>query len=354
VINVESPAPIGDDVPDELERLAGLLSVRITDLGGPPGESRAQRLARHATGLAGLVDRDAIEQRVVAAACDIVDMGSGMLAMVGPTGGLELRAARGPLAEAFAAMGPDQLDAIRSWTGSMTSCYTIGEPGGRGFTGHEPLRAAGAEAIVALPLGSDTAFTGMLLLADPVPIMLATEDVELLELLCAQATSALGTATAVAELRDRATRDALTGLRNHAMFHSDLDVALQRGETLSVLIVDIDGFKAYNDSGGHQRGDDALRSVASAVALAIGDHGSLYRVGGDEFAAILWAAESGQAAAIAETAITSVRLRRLPTVSAGVAVARLGESAHTVVARADSALYAAKHGGRDRLMVADD
>ena len=353
VVNVESPAPIGKDMPDELERLAGLLAARISELGGVPGESRAQRLARHAAGLAGLVDREAIEQRVVAAACDIIDIGSGMLALTDASGALELRAARGPLAEAFATLGPEQLSAISAWTGAMTSCYTIGEPGGRGFVGHEALRVAGAEAIVALPLGAAEEYAGMLLLADPVPIMLATEDVELLELLCAQATSALGTAAAVAELRDRATRDALTGLRNHATFHTDLETALARGETVTVMILDVDGFKAYNDSGGHQRGDDALRAVAAEVALALGPHGRLYRVGGDEFAAVMWTGDADEAEHVAQAAVESVRQGRPPTISAGVAMARLGEGAPALIARADGAVYAAKASGRDRVVVAD-
>jgi len=236
---------------------------------------------------------------------------------------------------------------------SMSSAYTMGQTAGQGFLGHEPLRAAGAEAFVVLPLGSG-ARRGIILLTDPSPMAPDTDDIELLELLASHATACLGTATAVSELRDRAARDSLTGLGHHGAFHSSLREACDRPPRprLGLLVADIDRFKAMNDSHGHQAGDRMLTAVAGALRSALRAQDRLFRIGGDEFAVIMVVADRDELEQAAR------RLRRAtaeggsPTLSVGGAVARQGEGSDALFSRADAALYLVKRGGRDGLSLA--
>ena len=129
-----------------------------------------------------------------------------------------------------------------------------------------------------------------------------------------------------------------------------------------MLMIDVDLFKNYNDSLGHPAGDKCLADVARAMQTTLYRHNdALFRYGGEEFAVILEDATERQALAVAERIMSGIRSLRLPhpdsvvaphvTVSIGVAVARRveGGSGADLVARADSALYQAKAGGRDRV-----
>jgi hypothetical protein len=149
VLNVESERPLPDAVADTLTWCAELLGRRIEALGGQPLESRAQRLARHASHLSTLRDAAAILGEVTIAACDIAGMESALLAFPEADERSD-PVAHGPHAERLAALPPAALRQVAGWVESMTSVYTIGEPAGRGFAGHEVLRQAGAEAIVVL------------------------------------------------------------------------------------------------------------------------------------------------------------------------------------------------------------
>ncbi|MGH2805250.1 MAG: GAF domain-containing protein, partial [Thermoleophilaceae bacterium] len=241
-LNVESEQELGEGLLSVLERCAECVARRIAEVGGLPAETRPERLARHAAELTGLVETEAILERAMDAACDIADMESATVALVS-AGTPRLASARGPHAPALRGLAPEQVAMVAEWIRASSSVYTIGEPDGRGFSGHEALRGAGAGALVALPLAAEK---GFLLLVDSAPISLETEDIELLELLAAQTSSALATAAAVGELQERAASDPLTGLGHHASFHASLEEACTRRERrgrLALLIVDLDGFK---------------------------------------------------------------------------------------------------------------
>jgi diguanylate cyclase (GGDEF)-like protein len=132
-------------------------------------------------------------------------------------------------------------------------------------------------------------------------------------------------------------------------------------EPLSVLLVDIDYFKAYNDGYGHLAGDDCLRRVANALSTVDDE---VARYGGEEFALLLLSGDRDEVRGIAQRlhwAVSSLHMehRFAPSgrvsVSVGVAMtasAALGP-AEMLLHRADAALYAAKAAGRDRVMVAD-
>ncbi|MBB5368370.1 MULTISPECIES: diguanylate cyclase [unclassified Janthinobacterium] len=163
-----------------------------------------------------------------------------------------------------------------------------------------------------------------------------------------------------------ATRDGLTGLANRRCFddtlHAEWQRALRQDQPLSLLMVDVDNFKQYNDSHGHVKGDQCLRKVAGAVSGEMRANDLVARYGGEEFAVILPNQTLKGAAIVAERIRCRVERLQLPrstagdfratvTVSIGAATAlpgpgtELGQLIHT----ADSALYRAKHLGRNRI-----
>lgn len=169
-------------------------------------------------------------------------------------------------------------------------------------------------------------------------------------------------------LRARSYVDGLTGISNRRYFDVALNRELRRaqrlGSELSLLLMDIDSFKAYNDHFGHQQGDTCLSAVAQALAGMLRRPADVSaRYGGEEFAAILPDTSSEQARALANAirehvaslAIAHAPAAARPYVSLSIGVAsfdkqRLNE-ASTLIEAADKALYAAKRTGRDRVVV---
>jgi diguanylate cyclase (GGDEF)-like protein len=169
-------------------------------------------------------------------------------------------------------------------------------------------------------------------------------------------------------LRAQSYVDGLTGIANRRHFDVALDRELRRahrqGSPLSLLLMDIDSFKAYNDHFGHQQGDACLTLVAEAFASRLQRPADLAaRYGGEEFAAVLPDTTSEQAARHAEVIrayVASLKMAHAPkavhphvTLSIGVASfdrERLPD-AKALLAAADRALYAAKREGRNRVVV---
>jgi len=161
-----------------------------------------------------------------------------------------------------------------------------------------------------------------------------------------------------------AITDGLTGVFNHRHFYERLAAEIKRadrsGDPLPLLMIDIDGFKLYNDRFGHQAGDDALRTIAEAITAEVRDGIDLVaRYGGEEFTVLLPGAHDAVAAAerIRErvrgvSMATPVGEARL-TVSVGVAVYPASAAdMDDLVARADAAMYIAKRLGKDRVEAA--
>lgn len=164
----------------------------------------------------------------------------------------------------------------------------------------------------------------------------------------------IGTSTVVgavtgatrAELARLATIDHLTGLPNRRRLHEVLEAETARstrtGVPYSVIVIDLDSFKAVNDAGGHQAGDDLLISSARAWKECLRPTDVLIRYGGDEFVAVLPACDPAHAEAIAH------RLRGAVSApcSLGVATWSTGQARDHVLRRADQHLYESKrHGG---------
>ena len=183
-------------------------------------------------------------------------------------------------------------------------------------------------------------------------VVLSTDRVELLELLAAHVSSCLRTAEALRASRERAAQDPLTGLGHHAAFYEALAGAHRRPRT-AVLLCDLDGFKTLNDRYGHQHGDQVLRDVAAALGGALRRGDRLFRIGGDEFAALVAVAGDDEALEAGERLRAAVAAADLGlTVSIGVAVPRDGEVDSALVGRADRALYGVKATGRDGVALA--
>ena len=167
--------------------------------------------------------------------------------------------------------------------------------------------------------------------------------------------------------QSEALRDPLTDLRNRRGFdQSAADLRLQRGNlnNLALLMIDIDHFKAVNDTHGHVLGDKVLRAVAHVLKSNIKGRDVAARVGGEEFAVLLPDTSVGGAVTLGKqfcALVSHGRIKRAAgdgtigqvTLSIGVAVARSGESLESLMERADAALYSAKRAGRARVIVAE-
>ena len=170
-------------------------------------------------------------------------------------------------------------------------------------------------------------------------------------------------------LKSQAMQDGLTGLGNRRIFEETIQSEFRRAarsiEPLSVILIDIDHFKDYNDCYGHLAGDECLRSIALAIRGCIRRAGDmLARYGGEEIIAVLPGLGTPSAFALARTMKKAVHDLALPhvrgvhnnvTFSAGVATYVPGRgtvSWQMLVEAADAALYEAKAKGRDRIETA--
>jgi diguanylate cyclase (GGDEF)-like protein len=163
------------------------------------------------------------------------------------------------------------------------------------------------------------------------------------------------------EHRDRAVLDPLTGLLNRAALGSRVEEIEQQarvtGDPVALVLLDLDHFKRVNDEYGHERGDAVLRDAAYEIRKSLRSFELVYRFGGEEFLVLLPGADHEAAIEVAERvrgAVTASRPGDLElTLSAGVAAAAGdGVSYDDLFRSADSALFEAKRGGRDRVVAA--
>ena len=155
------------------------------------------------------------------------------------------------------------------------------------------------------------------------------------------------------ELSTLATVDALTGCLNHGAFYERLEAEIARAtrhhDDLSVLMIDVDQFKALNDTFGHVAGDDALATLGTSLRRVSRSFDITGRVGGDEFAVVLPATSLEDATGIAQRVTAALRCDTEPRLAVSVGVAEL-DAAHPtslqIVREADASLYRAKAAGR--------
>ena len=165
----------------------------------------------------------------------------------------------------------------------------------------------------------------------------------------------------VGKFRERARRDAMTGLLNRGAFDEQANQLLANSEKVPVcaILLDIDHFKQVNDTYGHLTGDSVIATLGAIISETTAEQHIAGRIGGEEFAVILPDTVPVAARLIAEAIRTRLSACHFGTdvtfsvtISAGVALRAPHEPLHTVLVRADQALYEAKRKGRDRVVLA--
>ncbi|MEZ6186882.1 MAG: diguanylate cyclase [Planctomycetota bacterium] len=244
------------------------------------------------------------------------------------------------------------------------------------FSARESVVSLGLENALCIPLSAPLRLTsravddndrrrrrrsrvlGAIYLDSTFPIRPLDEaDLELLEAVAAQAAIALQNA----RLHYQASTDPLTGLANRGfmkqVFEDELRQARMNGEPLGILILDLDHFKRVNDTYGHDVGDEVLKRVAQRIRRTIRRDDHAGRWGGEEFVVCLPGANLEGTLTVARKILEAVRARPFgqpeleATVSIGAAVyPDHGAGLSILLKHADQALYAAKHGGRNRVL----
>jgi diguanylate cyclase (GGDEF)-like protein len=330
-----------------MEEIAQRLGERIAQLGGRPAESRDEGLLRHALALTTAASEEELLTRLLRAARDVSGLAAHALVLRHGDHADVVIDRRWPcdLARTIAAADRNELAALVGEAQRCGGTYSLGPS-------RPPLATLGARTMVVVPVGMQPesgAIDGVLIAVDDVAPRPDLEVIRLLELLAAHAWSSRERLRMLHSLRIRATSDPLTGLRHQGSFGERL--AQARPGRTAVFTMDIDGFKTINDTYGHQAGDRVLVDLAQALSSALRDDDELYRIGGDEFAAVVELQRPDEAAAVAERLVAAAR-RAGQTISVGVAIQLHGESSDQTLGRADAALYLAKRNGRDGVRLA--
>lgn len=218
-----------------------------------------------------------------------------------------------------------------------------------------------AGALICAPLLSGEGVQGVLSLERLGPqARFSIEEFELVKLFAAHVSVALRNATIHRAVELRAETDGLTGLWNHGALIERTEELVRKGGRFAMLMVDLDHFKRYNDSLGHQAGNMVLQRVAAVLRESCRDSDLLFRFGGDEFAFLLPSTGLAGARTVAEkvhgavggvAAALDADLR--VSCSVGIAIyPKDGHDATSIIMAADRACYAGKRAGRDRIATA--
>ena len=347
VVCVESATPIGEAAASEADRAAEALGRRLAELGPLEAPTPGQLLARAAARAAAMEDPDAVVREAAAAALEVSGMESVMVALRDARGRIHAHHCAGPLADAFEALTEADRKVMSTWVEPGTTMVSMADAGGRGDAVAEQLRQAGAGALIVVPLAVGRARLGLLALADRSTMAPDTERTELVEVLGVQTAAQLRGLAAVGELRDKASRDPLTGLGHERAFQSRLPrrraAAVEAGRKVAVVKAELDATATS---------DDVLREMAVLLGEIAPEPGSAYRLGADEFVLLVDTADRGGAQEIAWQLQAQTRERLGVGISIGVAVADGGESDAELLKRADAAVGEVKRRGRNGVALA--
>jgi diguanylate cyclase (GGDEF)-like protein len=255
-------------------------------------------------------------------------------------------------ASAIAGLAADRLEVAPSSGNPIGAAYLSGVPRLRQSTAvtdvamPEMWRAAGRpDTVLYQPMLRGGVSIGVLAVAWPAGYDVAGARANVVELLAHGAALALGRADQVTQLTDMAETDPLTGLPNRRAWDARVTRAVAGEEAVTVAILDMDHFKRFNDTHGHQAGDRLLRETALAWRDQLRGGDLLARLGGEEFGLLLVGCDEGAAFDVIERLRAAVTEQQ--TCSVGIAVRRPAEPFESVLGRADDALYDAKAAGRD-------
>jgi len=247
------------------------------------------------------------------------------------------------------------LSAVADWLGGpdaeagQTHAEVLPEPAEGGPPVTDPLAPLRSLAMVRLQPA--TGFDAVLCAASPDPRGFDPAQMRLLDGISHLANLAIANAVRYRRLTEAAVTDPLTGLLRRSEFERIL--AETRGQTVSVLAIDVDHLKDVNDAGGHEAGDALLQAIATTLRRRLGDLRTLARTGGDEFAVLLPGFESGTAVAVAEELRRSAHeapvTEWLPRISIGLGSVAADGDPRAAWDAAIEALHLAKRWGRDRV-----
>ncbi len=223
--------------------------------------------------------------------------------------------------------------------------------------------AEGQRSLVVVPMNLFGSIAGFIRLVSHEPNRFATPDLRTLEIISTIASVSMENLYMFERVRELAIKDGLTGLFTHRAFQTRVEEEILRSARskipFSLIMSDIDHFKSYNDTYGHQAGDAVLKAVAQALSENVRDVDFTARYGGEEFAVILTGVGKDQAADAAEHIRKTIESRQfsfngtVTKVTASFGVAEFpGEAAISsqLVRAADERLYRAKKGGRNRVV----
>jgi diguanylate cyclase (GGDEF)-like protein len=343
-----SPIPIegGDEfaaLGEEFNKMSSQLAHRLEELSQERGRLR-EAIRRIGQSFASSLDRPALLELALKTAVDAVQASAGRVS---------------------ARNIPDDPLAEELREGSFTGIENAVHEAERNALGSRAVGESEAEGLWVLsvpliPLEPGGRTHGLITVARGEQPF-SEEDREMLRSLAAQATLALENVDLHVQVSRQAVTDELTGLANHGRFQELLGYEIEQvrryGHPLGLIMLDIDDFKAINDTYGHQQGDVVLRRVARVVADNSREADYPARYGGEEMALILPHTDMEGTYAIAERIRTAVEGLRIPrkdqngtlrvTASVGVVASSEGQK-DELIAEADAALYEAKRQGKNR------
>jgi diguanylate cyclase (GGDEF)-like protein len=327
----------------EFNNMSDQLAHRLDELSQERMRLR-ESIRRIGETLAANLDRSALLKLALRTAVDAVQAGCGRVsAFVDTDDGLREAAALGSLGESAEAVADAEREALQ--------------------TGELAEDVSGDRAIMSVPLGplqpGGRAHGVLSVVRDGRPF--DEDERELLRSLSLQAALALENVELHFQIRRQALTDELTGLANHGRFQELLAAESEQvrryHHPLGLIMLDIDDFKAINDTYGHPQGDFVLQAVARVVRDNSRDADTPARYGGEEMALVLPHTDLDGAYAIAERVRAAIEALEIPrtdgegvlrtTASVGVAATRDG-TRESLIAEADAALYDAKRQGKNR------
>ena len=370
----------------EFDRLAGAFNGMVADLRAERlrRESAEKALARSNTALKsqadGLTRKNHAAEMLsrLAARLTACEDEAEVAEVIGDLAPLIVRSGAGAL---YTRGGPDEaLQKVAEWSEPASApteidpldCWGVrdGRPHVVHWTDSEAacrhIDPAAGCACRCLPILAQDQTVGLLYLEErDMALALPLDDVSVL---AESIGTTLGNLRLRDNLKDLSIRDALTGLFNRRHMQETLTLELPRaartGGPLSLVILDLDNFKKFNDTFGHDAGDMVLRALGSAITRNLRQGDVAFRYGGEEFMVVLPQTGAAQGAAVAErvrAAVEALRLdydgRRLTGFSASLGVATFpecGDTAETLILAADRALYVSKASGKNRVTMAED
>lgn len=347
--SVESERPFTAEEVACIQKIGSTLQHDIQAAGGIPPLTHDAELGVSVTDMIRAEDRLEVYRVVLAGLQRLSGMSTAMIVRRDASGTPFIADATGPLADDIRRVSSDSLEEMNRWVEHNSSCFTVAPGYGEGWLTSPAFQASDARSVSVHRMASVA--DGYLLCADEEVVGIVPDQVQRLEVLAVTASGVFSTVDNIESLEQMAWQDPLTGLGHRGLFEAELGKALKapRLNPLALLMIDVDRFKRVNDHLGHQAGDDMLRSIADTLQGVLRPDDDVYRIGGDEFAAVAEVRDPGTALGLAERMCAAVKGTG-GSVSIGVATVgpAVKPPSETLVSLADNALYAAKRSGRER------